>query len=174
MRTKMKTNLNTRNNSVMNVARLAIVAVLVLMASVLATSPAKISLDHFDDPSTPAASPQASVTNQRIQRAIARQQEMLLIYAAKIKSASAKVDAAMQDVATNGDNPVRAAVLALQRRQLQLLQASFAPQIQGTERSIAEMRVQLDSMSARAQKADSSSDGAYAQAATTASLQAAR
>jgi DNA-binding ferritin-like protein len=170
----MKTNLNARNNSVMNVASLAIVAVFVLMASILATSPEKISLDHFDDPSTPAASPQASDANQRIQRVIARQQEMLLIYAAKIKSASAKVDAAMQDVATNGDNPVRAAVLASQRRQLQLLQASFAPQIQSAERSIAEMRAQLDSMSARAKKTDSSPDGEYAQAVSTATLQATR
>lgn len=152
MSTKMKTDLNTRNNSLMNAARLAMVAVLVLMASILATSQAKISLDHMDDPSTPVASPQASIADQRIQRAIAGQQEMLRIYAAQIKSASAKVDAAMQDVATNGDNAVRAAVLASQRRQLQLLQASFAPQIQRAERSIAEMRVQLDSMSARAKE----------------------
>jgi hypothetical protein len=132
-----------------------------LMTSILATSPAKISLDHFDDPSTPAASPQASVANQRIQRAIARQQEMLLIYAAQIKSASAKVDAAMQDLAANGDKAGQAAVLASQRRQLQLLQASFAPQIQGTERSIAEMRAQLDLMSPHG-KTHSSSDDAYA------------
>lgn len=152
MSTKMKTDLNTRNNSLMNAARLAMVAVLVLMASILAASQAKISLDHMDDPSTPVASPQASIADQRIQRAIAGQQEMLRIYAAQIKSASAKVDAAMQDVATNGDNAVRAAVLASQRRQLQLLQASFAPQIQRAERSIAEMRVQLDSMSARAKE----------------------
>lgn len=152
MSTKMKTDLNTRNNSLMNAARLAMVAVLVLMASILAASQAKISLDHMDDPSTPVASPQASIADQRIQRAIAGQQEMLRIYAAQIKSASAKVDAAMQDLATNGDNAVRAAVLASQRRQLQLLQASFAPQIQRAERSIAEMRVQLDSMSARAKE----------------------
>jgi hypothetical protein len=152
MSTKMKTNLNTRNNSLMNAARLAMVAVLVLMASILATSQAKISLDGFDDPSTPVASPQASIADQRIQRAIAGQQEMLRIYAAQIKSASAKVDAAMQDVADNGDNAVRAAVLVSRQRQLQLLQASFAPQIQRAERSIAEMRVQLNSMNARAKE----------------------
>ena len=65
---------------------------------------------------------------------------------------TAGVLTAMQDLASNGDTAGKAAVLASQLRQLQLLQASLAPQIQMTERTIAEIQARLDSMNARAEK----------------------
>ena len=148
---------NSRNyskkNATMNMARLVVVAALVLMASMQAKAQADVSPDHFDyQYEGKVTSQQASVPNQQIHPAIAKQQAVLLTYAAQIKAASAKVEAAMQDLASNGDTAGKAAVLASQLRQLQLLQASLAPQIQMTERTIAEIQARLDSMNARAEK----------------------
>lgn len=135
----------------MNVKGIVIVSFVTLLWGVIpARAQFEVAPDHFEPA---AAAGRKETSPQKEIRQISDHQRSLESLRARIKAKYQEVQAALQEVFTNGTEAGQDLVFAARQKELGTVLRSLGPQISDEERTIAMLQTQLQRLELRASRA---------------------